>query len=54
MMPEMDGHQCSRRFAALEAARESTHHEAKIVMTTALGDRANVMQAIRGDATIFW
>jgi two-component system chemotaxis response regulator CheY len=48
MMPEMDGQQALKEIRALEEARGIFSSDgAKIVMTTALGDLANVLAAYR-------
>ena len=54
MMPEMDGHQGLKEIRALEAAKEvHSPNGAKVVMTTALADQANVMEAIEGRCDYF-
>ncbi|UCD57279.1 MAG: response regulator [Candidatus Hydrogenedentota bacterium] len=46
MMPEMDGHAVLRAIRRLEKARGIKEPDAvKIIMTTALADRRNVMEA---------
>jgi two-component system chemotaxis response regulator CheY len=46
MMPEMDGQQALKEIRALEAAR-GIKRGAKILMTTALVDQENVMEALK-------
>jgi two-component system chemotaxis response regulator CheY len=47
MMPEMDGQQALKEIRALEATRDfDCGRGAKILMTTALHDKDNVMQAL--------
>jgi two-component system, chemotaxis family, chemotaxis protein CheY len=49
MMPEMDGQQALREIRALEEARGIlSTNGAKILMTTALGDPHNVVNAFKG------
>jgi two-component system, chemotaxis family, chemotaxis protein CheY len=46
MMPEKDGHQTLEKMRALEETRDiGSIQEAKIIMTTALGDLKNVAAA---------
>ena len=52
MMPEMDGHQALREIRALEQASGTTRRS-KIIMTTALVDQKNVMDAIRAKCDYF-
>lgn len=48
MMPEMDGQQALQEIRAVEEARGIVSSDgAKIMMTTALGDSANVLAAYR-------
>lgn len=48
MMPEMDGQEALRKIRALEAKHMiPTARAARIVMTTALADPKNVMEAFR-------
>jgi two-component system chemotaxis response regulator CheY len=48
MMPEMDGHEILRELRGLEEARGFTAgNRVKVVMTTALTDRTNVLAAAR-------
>lgn len=48
MMPELDGQQALKQIRALEDARGiPASKRARIVMTTALADRENVMAAVR-------
>jgi two-component system chemotaxis response regulator CheY len=48
MMPEMDGQQALKEIRALEAARgRDCGRGARILMTTALHDKENVMTALR-------
>jgi len=49
MMPEMDGHEALKQIRALEeASGQVSRTGAKIVMTSALADRDNVLEAIQG------
>jgi two-component system, chemotaxis family, chemotaxis protein CheY len=49
MMPEMDGQQALLEIRNLEKAHGIAYEQgAKIIMTTALGDMGNVMQAFKG------
>lgn len=49
MMPEMDGQQALVEIRKLEKAYGIAYEQgAKIIMTTALGDMGNVMQAFKG------
>jgi two-component system, chemotaxis family, chemotaxis protein CheY len=43
MMPNMDGHEALKRIRSLE--KETNAKETNVIMTTALGDPKNVMQA---------
>lgn len=52
MMPEMDGHQALREIRALEQAN-GTMQRSKIIMTTALVDQKNVLDAIREKCDYF-
>jgi two-component system chemotaxis response regulator CheY len=48
MMPEMDGQQALKEIRVLEARRDrDCGRGAKILMTTALHDKSNVMEALR-------
>jgi two-component system chemotaxis response regulator CheY len=53
MMPGMNGHQALSEIRTLEAANGGISHRAKVVMTTALGDRANVEEAIQEHCDYF-
>ncbi len=54
MMPEMDGQEALKQIRAMEEATGlKSSNRAKIVMTTALSDNANVMEAIRGKCDYF-
>lgn len=48
VMPEMDGHQAVRMIRGFEASRHvSSSAQVKIIMTTALTDRGNVIRSAR-------
>lgn len=48
MMPEVDGQQALREIRALEeGAGSASGYNVKIIMTTGLSDKVNVMQAFR-------
>lgn len=54
MMPEMDGQQALKEIRAIEEARRIVPScWSKIMMTTALADKANVLEAIRGKCDAF-
>ena len=55
MMPEMDGQEALRKIRALEKAKGvDTADESKVVMTTALDDPKNVVEAYyKGGATSY-
>ena len=54
MMPEMDGQQALKEMRAMEEARDlSLSRRVKIIMTTALADKENVIEAIRGKCDAF-
>jgi two-component system, chemotaxis family, chemotaxis protein CheY len=54
MMPEMDGQAALKEIRRMEAsARVAAPDQAKIVMTTALADRINVVEAARGKCDCF-
>jgi two-component system, chemotaxis family, chemotaxis protein CheY len=53
MMPGMNGHQALSEIRTLEAANGGISHRAKVVMTTGLGDRANVEEAIQEHCDYF-
>ena len=54
MMPEMDGQAALKEIRRIEtAAGVAGSNHAKIVMTTALADRDNVVEAIRGKSDCF-
>jgi two-component system chemotaxis response regulator CheY len=54
MMPEMDGQQALKEIRAMEQARGIVlSNWTKIVMTTALGDKANVLEAVEGKCNAF-
>lgn len=51
MMPVMDGHEALQKMRAAEvAAGIHVGQGCKVIMTTALSDSANVMQAFRNEA----
>ena len=52
MMPEMDGHQALREIRALEQ-KSGNSRRSKIIMTTALVDHRNVMDAVREKCDYF-
>ena len=48
MMPKLDGHGALEKIRSLEEAKGLTGHEgARIIMTTALSDSQNILQAFR-------
>jgi two-component system, chemotaxis family, chemotaxis protein CheY len=48
MMPEMNGHETLREIRRIEAARQGEGSlNAKVIMTTALGDAQNIMDAVK-------
>ena len=47
MLPEMDGQSVLREIRSLEAAREKPGKPARVIMTTALNDKDNVVSAIQ-------
>ena len=54
MMPEMDGQQALQQIRALEKAqRDVSRSGAKIIMTTALSDPKNVVEAFSGLADAY-
>lgn len=54
MMPEMDGQQALKEIRAMEEARGLVlSNWTKIVMTTALGDKTNVLEAVRRKCNAF-
>jgi two-component system, chemotaxis family, chemotaxis protein CheY len=54
MMPEMDGQEALQQIRALEKAREVlSSSRAKIIMTTALSDPRNVVEAFSGLADAY-
>ena len=54
MMPEMDGQAALKEIRRMEtAAGVAAADHAKIVMTTALADRVNVVEAVRGKSDCF-
>ncbi|MBI4763223.1 MAG: response regulator [Deltaproteobacteria bacterium] len=54
MMPEMDGHQALQQIRALEKAQGVlSPGGAKIIMTTALSDPKNVVEALSGLADAY-
>ena len=54
MMPKMDGQEALKEIRRIEtAAGVAASKRARIVMTTALADRENVMEAIRGSCDYF-
>ena len=53
-MPEMDGQQVLRAIREFESARGVPGCDrAKVIMTTALGDRENVVQAADSDIAAY-
>jgi two-component system, chemotaxis family, chemotaxis protein CheY len=54
MMPEIDGQQALREIRLMEKAMGITGPDhMKIIMTTALGDRANVIKAVQQQCDCF-
>ena len=54
MMPEMDGQEALRQIRGLEVAMGIGPQErSKVIMTTALADKENVLEAIRGQCDFF-
>ena len=54
VMPQMDGHQAVRVIRALERTQGfHPNTRAKIIMTTALSDRGNVIQSAREECDAF-
>jgi two-component system chemotaxis response regulator CheY len=54
MMPEMDGQEALKRIRQLETgAQIPAEKRAKVIMTTALADRDNVLEAIQGQCDYF-
>ena len=54
MMPEMDGQEALRRIRTLETqAGIDAEKRAKVIMTTALADKANVLEAIQAQCDYF-
>jgi two-component system, chemotaxis family, chemotaxis protein CheY len=54
MMPEMDGHEALNRIRRLEAGKGIPASEgAKVIMTTALKDRTNVMNAYKSQCDAY-
>jgi two-component system chemotaxis response regulator CheY len=54
MMPEMDGQEALKRIRQVEEeAGVTAEKRAKVIMTTALADRSNVLEAIRGQCDYF-
>jgi two-component system chemotaxis response regulator CheY len=54
MMPEMDGQEALRQIRELEDdARVAPRDRAKVIMTTALADRDNVIEAMRAQCDSF-
>jgi two-component system, chemotaxis family, chemotaxis protein CheY len=54
MMPEMDGHSALKEIRSMEEAKGiSQAKRAKIFMTTALADKTNIMEAIKGQCDYF-
>ena len=48
MMPEMGGHETLREIRKIEAARQDENSpRTKVIMTTALGDAQNIMDAVK-------
>ncbi len=54
MMPEMDGQAALKRIRQLEdEAGMEAHKRAKVIMTSALSDKGNVLEAIRSQCDYF-
>jgi two-component system chemotaxis response regulator CheY len=54
LMPELDGQRTLQIIRELEAQYGvATHHHSKVVMTSALGDKDNVMEAFREQADAY-
>jgi two-component system chemotaxis response regulator CheY len=54
MMPEMDGQEALKRIRQLEAdAGVAAEKRARVIMTTALADKGNVLEAIRSQCDYF-
>ena len=54
MMPEMDGQAVLGQIRAYEKkVKKRAQDQVKIIMTTALGDEGNVLQAIRGSCDAY-
>jgi two-component system chemotaxis response regulator CheY len=54
MMPEMDGQEALKRIRQLEfEAGVDAEKRAKVIMTTALADKGNVIEAIQGQCDYF-
>ncbi len=54
MMPEMDGQEALKEIRAMEEAKGlAISRWVKIIMTTALADKENVVEAIRGKCDAF-
>ena len=54
MMPEMNGQEALKRIRQLEVeAGISVQNRAKVIMTTALADKGNVLEAIQGQCDYF-
>ena len=53
-MPEMDGQEALKRIRQLEEeAAVTTERRARVIMTSALADRENVLEAIRSQCDYF-
>jgi two-component system, chemotaxis family, chemotaxis protein CheY len=54
MMPEMDGHSALKEIRSMEEANGIIPSKrARIFMTTALADKTNIMEAIKGQCDYF-
>jgi two-component system, chemotaxis family, chemotaxis protein CheY len=54
VMPEMNGHEALKRIRQLEAeAGIEVEKRTRVIMTTALADRGNVIEAIQGQCDYF-
>jgi len=53
MMPQMDGHQALRQIREIEKHDAVSAPRAKIIMTSALADKANVIRAARSECDHF-
>jgi two-component system, chemotaxis family, chemotaxis protein CheY len=54
MMPEMDGHSALKEIRTMEEAKGiGPAKRTKIFMTTALADRTNILEAVKGQCDYF-